>query len=482
MNTETEESTIQYGLEGTLTFDAAGEREYPILNGHNLGSSTIVLCMPMNEFYDRSFVANQQNISETKQFSGESVAQRKLDPNHTLGLAKYILKGLFASLEAYYLRKGRTPSSKFHELRKAVGVQPYLSLQPLVANIRSCKAGGADLKFKRHSDGKVSVFLTNQHVLWVVDGQHRREALRLVNDFLKEVQMKHTYPKRPALFSEAAKGEQVEPAELDVWNDLNEVAKTISTVMVEVHLGLNAEQERQLFYDLNNYSKKVESGLAYNFDQSNPINLYIKNNLEERRTLKAPLVDKDKNEWDKHDGSITRKDVVAINAILFLNKTNIKSASPERVQRLEPLADRFWTLVSEIPGFGETGAKKKTVAAQPVVLKALAKLFHQFKCGKVPDMTSLQSLVEGMQNGRIDFSHANRIWRFYLLDKEVRETEFPGLSEYLPSENEGNRDIGGFNSADEVFRFGAKHNDIYPILGDMIRWMLKLPNRQVIVP
>ena len=28
-----------------------------------------------------------------------------------------------------------------------------------------------------------------------------------------------------------------------------------------------------------------------------------------------------------------------------------------------------------------------------------------------------------------------------------------------------------------VMRFGAKHNDIYPILGDMIRWKLDLPSR-----
>jgi hypothetical protein len=34
-----------------------------------------------------------------------------------------------------------------------------------------------------------------------------------------------------------------------------------------------------------------------------------------------------------------------------------------------------------------------------------------------------------------------------------------------------------------VFRFGAKHNDIYPILGDMIRWQLKLPSRHAeVVP
>jgi hypothetical protein len=26
-------------------------------------------------------------------------------------------------------------------------------------------------------------------------------------------------------------------------------------------------------------------------------------------------------------------------------------------------------------------------------------------------------------------------------------------------------------------RFGAKHNDIYPIIGDMIRWKLDFPSR-----
>lgn len=26
-------------------------------------------------------------------------------------------------------------------------------------------------------------------------------------------------------------------------------------------------------------------------------------------------------------------------------------------------------------------------------------------------------------------------------------------------------------------RFGAKQNDIYPVIGDMIRWKLNLPNR-----
>jgi hypothetical protein len=40
----------------------------------------------------------------------------------------------------------------------------------------------------------------------------------------------------------------------------------------------------------------------------------------------------------------------------------------------------------------------------------------------------------------------------------------------------GNRDIGSFQGG--LMRFGSKHNDIIPILCDMIRWRLKLPSRR----
>ena len=477
----TEDVTIQYGLSGDLTFDASGEKEFTLLNGHNLGNSTLMLCLPMREFYDRSFVANQQNLNEAALFRNEAVAQRKLDPAHTLGLAKYILKGLFASLRSFYSQKGGTPSTKFDEINETIGRQPYMSLQPIVANIRACRSGGADLKFKRHSDGKVSVFLTNAHVLWVIDGQHRREAMHMVSEFLQDIALKQVYPKKLLLYPEGA-GLDVEPAELAVWNDINQIARASTTVMVEVHLGLNAEQERQLFFDLNNYAKKVDSGLAYNFDQSNPINLYIKKNLEEDKVLKANLVDKDKIDWDHHDGSFSRKDIVAVNAILFLNKTNIKTALPARVKELEAFADNFWKIVSDIPGFGEPSAKKITVSAQPVVLKALAKLFNQLQLGKNKDASALQKLIEGIRTRKLDFSHANKVWRYYQFDPLERDKEFPRLSDYLAGEDEGNRDIGMFNAADCVMRFGAKHNDIYPIIGDMIRWILDLPNRHLVKP
>jgi hypothetical protein len=56
--------------------------------------------------------------------------------------------------------------------------------------------------------------------------------------------------------------------------------------------------------------------------------------------------------------------MVAVNAILFLNKTNISSATPSLVQGKEDTAYRFWTAVNAIDGFGEEHARQKTVAAQ----------------------------------------------------------------------------------------------------------------------
>ena len=52
-----------------------------------------------------------------------------------------------------------------------------------------------------------------------------------------------------------------------------------------------------------------------------------------------------------------------------------------------------------------------------------------------------------------------------------------GLSEFLPIEDgSANRDIGLFQG--NFMRFGAKHNDIFPILADMLRWSTGLPSRR----
>jgi DNA-sulfur modification-associated len=140
-------------------------------------------------------------------------------------------------------------------------------------------------------------------------------------------------------------------------------------------------------------------------------------------------------------------------------------------------AYQFWTAVHAIEGFGEEKARQKTVAAQPVVLKAIAKLVFDFRfSNRKPENGDelTERLLSNLTD--IDFSHENPMWRYYEFSQQQRQANgIAGLTAYLPAESTGNRDIGSFQGG--YMRFGAKHNDIYPIIGDMIRWKLGLPSR-----
>ena len=112
-----------------------------------------------------------------------------------------------------------------------------------------------------------------------------------------------------------------------------------------------------------------------------------------------------------------------------------------------------------------------------MVLKALAKLAYDFGYGRHKNEEWLHSLLDGIAS--INFSHDEPMWRYYQLSPEERKKwGLTSLAEYLPSDEGANRDISAYNEKDRVMRFGAKHNDIFPILGDMIRWKLGLPSRK----
>jgi hypothetical protein len=465
-----EQTPTAGSLDDLLNAGDGSERPLKVFVGHNLGQRVFLLQVPMHEFYQISEVANDQAAS------GNEVAQRKLDPTHAQKLAVYILKGLVSSAIAHReaLKKPIIPA--LIEILEILGRQPYLSLQPIVTNVRGIGRNGRDIRAERlmstadNSTACFKVYLAQQHILWVIDGQHRREAMRLVFEFLEHVIRTHTYPKKGSLF---ASGLEVKAEHLLGWQAAYESARAFATVSVEMHLGLSPEQERQLFHDLNNLGKKVDRNLALKFDNSNPINLFIKDVLIDDLDMK--VIEKDIKEWKDDDGGISLKDAVAINAILFLNKTNIAGATPLIVKERLPKAKDFWIAVNAIQGFGEPEAKEKTVAAQPVILKALAKLVFDFgfSSRRSDDAEKhLKTLLDSISE--MDFSHENPLWRYYDLPSD-EQANFEGLSEYLPSGEGANRDIGSYQNG--YMRFGAKHNDIFPILGDMIRWSLELPNR-----
>ncbi|MGH7916978.1 MAG: DNA sulfur modification protein DndB [Candidatus Binataceae bacterium] len=447
------------------------------LVGHNLGSNTLLVKVPMHEVREISEVANERSLANRADLIGEGIAQRNLDTKHAQKLAVYLLKGLANATANRYRLRGQPMPTTLEAIQRTLGKQPYLAMQPITANIRTCEFGGKGLRFEPSEDGLVYVYISNKDVLWVVDGQHRRFAMQMLFDYLRALLTNHRYPKRPSLYSVMGAGEDVSADELHIWMELYEVARTICTVMVEVHLGLDVEQERQLFHDLNNLTKKVESSLAFQFDQSNPVNLWIKEELVDSGFLKADVKDRDVTDWVDDKGFIARKDLIAVNAILFLNKTNVNGAKPQDVDEKREFARTFWDAVNEIDAFGEDKAKQKTIAAQPVVLKALAKLAYDFGYGKSQkNEQNLETLLKSIP--RLNVSHDEPMWRYYQLDDNGRKQwGLSGLESYLPAEEGGNRDIGAYNEADHVMRFGSKHNDIYPILGDMIRWKLGLSSR-----
>ncbi len=434
----------------------------------NLGANTLTMKLPISRFIDWSDVPNEGAVAP------DEVSQRPLDKKHATALAVYILKGLvFASKNMRLLRKADVTAH--NEILERMGSQSYFSLQPIVANL-PCSLEELNPTLQKNQVGDdltVRISVPPGVVMWIIDGQHRRYALGLVLEFLRQVVNNRAYPKRASLFPYNGGGIAVGSQHLEVWRECHNLALNHCTVAVEAHLNLDAEQQRQLFHDLNNLGKTVSSSMAFDFDNSNPINVFIKEVLIDEGLLGAPVAEKDIVDWTSHDGSMARKDLVAVNSILFLNRTNPKGANPVQIAKMEPVARRFWTAIASIPGFGEPQAKIKTVAAQPVVLKALAKLAYDFAAGRKADPDHLDALLEGIST--IDFSHSNPMWRVYELSNEERRRKVPGLESYLP-DDDGNRDIGGVDEAGHM-RFGAKHNDIYPILGDIVRWRLDLPSR-----
>lgn len=442
-----------------------------VFYGHNLGNRVFLLKIPMYDFFRMSMVANERADD------GAPVAQRKLDPNHAKKLAVYILRGLVSACVRRREQNGDSIPEAFQRIQQQMGRQPYIALQPIVANLRTCERDGSNLRGKVLSVESEAVgfkfWLGQRDTLWVVDGQHRRKAMDQVFQFLEDIRLQMKYPAKQSLFD--AKGE-VSTEELQVWMECYEVARGYCTIMVELHLGLGIIEERQLFHDLNNLAKKVESSLALEFDSANPVNRFIKEELIEKH--RVDVVEKDVVNWAEDTGALARKDLVAVNAHLFLNKSNINGAMPSRVDPALPSAKAFWVAVTAIPHFGEEGAKQRTVAAQPVVLKALAKLTYDFAFGRPRNPEHLAALLDGITD--IDFTHANPMWRYYDLTADERKQHgLAGLDAYLPTLDEGrNRDIGAYDPIAKVMRFGSKHNDIFPIIGDMVRWKLGLPSRR----
>src|SRR6185295_17492534 len=74
--------------EAGIEFPDTSARPFNVLTGYNLGNNTLLLNIPMQQFYELSAVANERGISERGlSEAGSPIAQRKLDVNNATKLA-----------------------------------------------------------------------------------------------------------------------------------------------------------------------------------------------------------------------------------------------------------------------------------------------------------------------------------------------------------------------------------------------------------
>ena len=84
----------------------------------------------------------------------------------------------------------------------------------------------------------------------------------------------------------------------------------------------------------------------------------------------------------------------------------------------------------------------------------------------------LSELFVSIASGDLDFSHQNELWRSLFIEKNERERLHPGISQFVHVPIGTNLDAGTFDADNSWVRFGSRHNDIRPRIGDLIRFSL----------
>jgi len=460
--TSTSSAKGQKAAETTLAdvLEFAGSNRFIELRAKrslNLGSQTMVTTMDLGTFLVQSMVGNDPQKGP--------VAQRKPDMSHAQKMARFIFKGLVDFALDRWKAKGRTVPAEIEMIAKDLGSQPYYAWAPIVASIRD-ELKAISVVPIPESDGEMFLKLRSNQMLWIVDGQHRRIAWGLVQDYLRQLTQDRKYTKSGGLVPSELK--VVSDAAVAFWHEALMHFTERFSIVIEIHFGLTIDQERQLFHDLNNLQKTVSTSQAQAFDQSNPVNIFTHRLLENEMFEGVVVAEEGRVDWE--DPAWMKLDSLnAVNARLFLNQTTISGATSMEVLAREEAGWAFWTAVTQIPGIFNRNA---SVAAQPALLKAIARVYFEILWGRKPEgQETADTFLAALPT--IDFSHGNPLWDIeHLSDEAV--AEFSGLVDYLPA-NWRQKSIGGL--IEGKVRFGSRHNESILVLPGVIRYLAKLPPR-----
>ncbi len=414
-------STINEGA--AVSVDAAmqlSRQRSTVLSGqldNNQGSATFTGRLTLEQFADLTVVHNRKWAQEAGE-SLDQVTQREIIDAHANGLARFMLQGL---VDATIKRSKGDPTvaplvDQLKAIQDKVGVSMHYGLPPVTLVLPR------QPDMRPLTDGNEQVVCHRMIVpagvfFYVADGQHRREAARRVRMFLNEVISSRRVPKSSKFFPHSEEPIGVE--EIEAWGAIQETFRGWTVVSYEAHLGLNVDQARQMFTNYNCHVKPVKPDLNLEFDQSNPINRFGKEWVEDELKLA-----------NGPSSKLELRQVAAINGFLFLGKSTIKSA-PFNVIELLPTAKEFWATVMKSPEWQREG----TLLREVPVLKALAKAW--FYC------------FIARRNKKEDKAAALRAYiRSTVFDKAWMES-VPKLSDHTVA-----------SEGEPGFRFSPAHNDI----------------------
>lgn len=389
----------------------------------NQGSPTFTGRLTLEQFLLHTVVHNAKWAKDAGE-SLDTVTQRELIDAHAAGLATFILQGLVDATIQRATEAGFPESmvERLQEIQNRIGWSAHYGL-PQVTFVLP---GEPQVQMIHVGDEVVGarLMMPAGRRFVVADGQHRREAVQRVREFLNEVITNHRTPKSGKVYP--AQDAPLVREDVEAWVAVQETFNN-STIAYEAHLGLSVPAAKQMFTNYNSKGRPVAVKTNLEFDQSNPINRFAKDWLVDQLVRGGVSA----NHFDL-------RALASINGFLFLGKTSIKSA-PFNLGTIEPRSKEFWTHVIASNDWKRPG----TLLQEVPVLKGLAKAWFYVFTAK--------------RNNRLARANALRNYISTTTFDDAWIDSVPGLAEHTLAARAGG-----------ARRFAPTHNDIVARLVDHV--------------
>jgi hypothetical protein len=261
-----------------------------------------------------------------------------------------------------------------------------------------------------------SLLLKHGSKLSVIDGQHRILALGHVNEqMLKEV--RRVEKKLMALKFKLRK----DPDNQELIEEINRLegmrgelegrrlALLETELSVQMYIGLNEEEEKQLFGDINSKIQLVSKELGHSFDSTDPLNVLIQQVVEHNLFLKTAGVEQ-RGSLTSFNKNFTSFSWLYSTASMLFSGTmqpsyelmrKVRKDFASYVEMMHQFFDTLLPLMPEQPGLAQHTSASR-VMQESIALYAHKHLFEggEYKLG----WTSCLDLFESF-----DWSHDNEL-------------------------------------------------------------------------